>query len=139
MAFLICLMAFLRRQNARKGKEAGLQHGVRAPTHAARLRHRRGIDHIKAELFLDQLLLPLARQLLPGVLRAIGRIEQDRRAGRRVTEDVGVADEMKLAAGHKAGLADQVGCTHRPRTEPQVRKSSSSPISSSRRRNNPAS
>ena len=108
-------------QHAGEREETGLQHGVGPATHAAGLRDGGGVDDVQLELLRDEYLLPLERELGPGGLRGIGRVEQHRGAGGGIAEHVGAAHKIELAAGHEVRPADQVGRADRPRTEAQVR------------------
>ncbi len=76
-----------------------------------------GVDGEEAELLLDDLLLHLARQVVPDRVRAVRRVEQEDGAGGGVLEHVDLVEELELVAGDEAGLLDQVGRADRPRAE----------------------
>ena len=106
---------FVARQHAGDREEAGLHDGVDARAHAGALGEVVGVDGEEAELLLDDLLLHLARQLVPDLVGGERRIQQERGAGRRVLEDVDLVDELELMAGDEAGAVDEVRRADRPR------------------------
>ena len=60
---------------------------------------------------LDDLLLHLARQLLPDLVGGERRVQQEHRARRRVLEHVDLVQELELMAGDEAGAVDQIGAS----------------------------
>ena len=64
----------------REREEAGLHDRVDAPLQAGLARDAVGVDDEEAQLLLDDLLLDLARQLVPDRLGAVRRVQEERRA-----------------------------------------------------------
>ena len=62
-----------------------------------------GVDRVEADPLLDDLLLHLARQLVPDLVGGQRRVQQERRARRGVLEHVDLVDELELVAGDEAG------------------------------------
>ncbi len=67
----------IARQHAGDGEEADLHDRVDAAAHPGVARHSVGVDHVEFQLFVDDLLLDRARQLIPDLIRAKGRVEQE--------------------------------------------------------------
>ena len=75
----------LARQHAGDGEEAGLHDRVDAPAHAGVLGDLVGVDHVELQLLVDDLLLHLARQVVPDLVRAVRGVQQEHRARLRRT------------------------------------------------------
>ena len=99
----MCLIASSRGQDPGDREEARLHDGVDARAHAGALRQVVGVDREEADLLLDDLFLHLPRQVIPDLVGGERRVQQERRAGRRVFEDVDLVDELELMAGDEAG------------------------------------
>ena len=99
------------RQHAGDGEEAGLHDGVDAPAHAGLPGHVHRVDHVELQLLLDQVLLDLARQVVPDLVPAEGRVEQEDAARHRVAGHVVALEERELVAGHEVRPPDQVGAS----------------------------
>ena len=93
---------------------------MRVPMPAA-LRDRVGIDDEEAQLLVDDLLLHLARQLVPDLVGPYGAFSRKTPPGSRVLEHVEALEEVELVAGDERRLRDQVRRADRPRPEAQVR------------------
>ena len=91
------------RQHAGDGEEAGLRHGVDAAGEAGLLRHRERVDDVERELLVEDLLLRLARQLVPHLVRPVGAVEQEGGAGPRERQHVELLHELELVAGDEVG------------------------------------
>ena len=71
-------------------------------------RHLIGVDHVELHLPLDDPLLDLAGQVVPDLVRAVGRVQQERRARRGVLDHVVAVEEDELMAGDEVRAPDQV-------------------------------
>ena len=80
---------------------------MRVPMPALR-RQCVGVDGEEAELLLDDLLLHLARQVVPDLVGREWGVQQERRARRRVLEHVDLVDELELVAGDEPGAIDEI-------------------------------
>ena len=76
---------------------------------------------MEPQLLVDDLLLHQARQPIPHLLRAVGRIEQERGTRRGDPQDVQPFEKIKLVARHEAGASDQVRRMDGLGAEAQVR------------------
>ena len=123
MAFLIASDRFVRRQDAADREEAGLHDGVDAAAHAGLFSHGVAVHHVELQLLFDDLLLDGAREMVPNLVRAVKRIQQERCARPRGPEHVHALEEGELVAGHEARVADEVARMDRLGAEPQVRDS----------------
>jgi len=112
---------FVARQDARDGEEAGLHDRVDAPSHAGLARDLVGVDHEQTQPLIDELLLHLARQLIPDLARRVGRVQQNDRSRGGVLEDVVAVEKAELVAGDEAGPPDEVRGADRARPEAQMR------------------
>ena len=68
----------------------------------------------------DDLLLDLARQVVPDRLGAVRRVEQEHGAGNRRLQHVETVEKIELVAGDEIGPADEIGGKDRPRPEAQM-------------------
>ena len=114
------------RQHTADGEEAGLHNGIDAPAHTSSLSHLVSINHIEAQVFIDDGLLSLSGDFIPDLVRSIRAVEQEDRSRRSVLEDVKALQEIELVAADKVSFADQVGRLYWPRAEAQVRNRNSS-------------
>ena len=112
---------FFLRQHTRNGKEAGLHDGIDAAAHAGFLGNRVAVDHIKFQLLIDDLLLHLARQLIPDPIGRERAVQQERRALIRVAQHVNAFQERELVASHEVRARDEIARFERFWTEAQVR------------------
>ena len=103
------------------GEIAGLHDGVDAPPHARIHRHLLRVDDVDLQVLLDDLLLHDLRQLIPGTLRAMRRIEQEISARGGILEDVHMFEEIELMAGDEPRLADQIGRPDGVGADPEMR------------------
>jgi hypothetical protein len=71
-------------------------------------------------LLIDDLLLYLARQMVPGFTRAVRAVQQKCRVRLRRGEHVNPIEKLKLMASNEVGPIDEVSRFDLPRTEPQV-------------------
>ena len=110
----------LARQDAGDREEAGLHDRVDPAAHARLARHRGRVDRVEADALVDQLLLHLARQLLPDLVGRVGRVQQEDRPLRRVFEHVDPFQELELMARDEPGLRDQIGRPDRTGARAQV-------------------
>ncbi len=115
------LDGLLARQHAGEREEAGLHDGIDARAHAGGLGDADRVNHVELDLLLDQGLLGRPRELVPDLVHAVVRVEQERAAGHQVLEHVVAVQEDRLMAGDEIGLADQVDRANRLRAEAQVR------------------
>jgi hypothetical protein len=99
---------FLARQDAGYREEAGLHDRVDAAAHADFAGHSVGVDGVKGELLLDDLLLDLPGQVLPDLVLREGSIQEEDASGHGVLEHVEALEEAELVAGHEARLLDEV-------------------------------
>ena len=72
-----------------------------------------GVDHVEPQLLLDDLLLHLARQLVPDLVRPERGVQQERRRRARVLEHVEFLEEVELVARDEVALliryAERIG------------------------------
>ena len=108
------------RQNARDGEEAGLHDRIGAPAHAAFLSDGGGVDAVDLELLLDDRLLDLAREALPGLFGTERGVDQEGRARLGKLDHLVLVEEDPLVTGDEVGLLDEVARTNRSRSEAQV-------------------
>ena len=110
----------LARQDAGDREEAGLHDRVDAAAHAGLLGHVVGVDGVDLQLLVDDLVLDLARQVLPDLVLGVGRVQQEGAARHRVLEHVVALEEAELVAGHEVRLLDEVGGADGAGAEAQV-------------------
>ena len=84
--------------------------------------HPVGVDHVELQLLVDDLLLHLAGQVVPDLVRPVGAVQQERRPGHGHRQHVDPLGEVELVAGDEVGLVDQVRALDRPRAEADVRR-----------------
>ena len=111
----------VRGEDAGDREEAGLHDGVDAAAHPRFAGHAHGVDGVDLQALGEDRLLHLARQVVPQLVRRVGRVEEEHRARGRALQHVVVLEQLELVAGHEAGAADEVGRAQRARAEAQVR------------------
>ncbi len=93
------------RQHPAHREEAGLHDGVDAPAHAGLARHLVCIDDVNAQLARDDLLLHLARQMIPNFIGRVRRVEQEGRAAIGRREHIHPFEKRELMASDEARRA----------------------------------
>ncbi len=126
------------RQDPGKVEETWLHHRVDPAAHAGLGRDGQGVDHPQVDVLVDQESLDTGRQVLPDLVRAVRRVEQQRRPVARGLEDLGLAQQAELVAGDEVGLLDEVGRADRFRPEAQMGHGDRARTSWSRIRSSPA-
>ena len=96
-------------QHAADGEEARLHNRIDAHAQIQLRSQGVGVDVVELQLLALDLLLDHPGQLLPDLLRRVGRVEQNRRALFGQGQHVVAAQEAELMDGHKVGLTDEVG------------------------------
>src|SRR5262249_35504284 len=82
-------------QHAADGEEAHLHNRIDVPAHAAVACHLDGVDDVEASLPFDKLFLHHARQVTPGIVWAVRRIEQEHAAWNQPLEHVVALKEYR--------------------------------------------
>jgi hypothetical protein len=95
----------LLRQDAGDAEEARLHDSVDAPPHPRMLCEAIGVNGEEPDALLDYLLLHLAWQLIPDLVRGVGRVQQEDRSWSGVLKYVDLVQEVELVAGHEAGAS----------------------------------
>ena len=109
------LDGLLTRHDTGDREETGLQHRVGARPETRGPRNRGGVDDVKGDTQLYDPVLHRARQLLPHLIRRIGRVDQQRRTGLGELQHVHpLQDRPVMAAdevrpGHQIRRLDRVG------------------------------
>ena len=93
------------RQHPADREEAGLHDGIDAAAHPRLARHLVRIDDEKAQLAVEDLLLHLARQMIPHLLGRIRRVEKERRTAIGRRQHIHPFEERELMASDEAGPA----------------------------------
>ena len=127
----------LARQHAGDREEAVCMIVLMRPPMPVSLGHLQGVDHVELQLLLDELLLHLARQVVPDLVRAVRGVEQEDAARAGELQDVELLQERELVAGDEVRRADQVGASGSAAGRSAGARRSSPRISSSRRRSSP--
>ena len=86
-------------------EEGGLHDGVDAAAHAGLLGDGHAVDHVEAELLVDDGLLDLGGDLVPDLVGGEGAVEEEDAALLGVGEHVELLEEGELVAGDEVGLA----------------------------------
>jgi hypothetical protein len=107
-------------QDVRQGEERRLQGDVETAAEADFLGHAVTVQHVKLHLFLDDLFLGVGRQVVPHLVGGQRAVEQEGRALLGVFQDVVLAHEVVVVAGHEVGLLNEVGRADGLFAEPQV-------------------
>ena len=110
-----------RGQHTRDVEEAGLHDGVDTRPHAGLLGHLVGVDHVEAQLLVDDLLLHFLRQLVPHLVRPVHAVEQEHPTRLAVLQHVVALEERPLMAGQKLRLGDEVAGANHVGSKAQVR------------------
>ena len=97
------------REHVGNGEEAGLHDRIDAPAHAGGLGHGVGVDDITFEFFGDDFPLDFDGKMIPDIVGAEGRVEQERRALLGVIHHVVTLQKRPLMAGDKVRPFDQEG------------------------------
>ncbi len=108
------------RQHAGDGEEARLHDRVDARAHARLAGDRVGVDHVELQLLVDDLLLHGARQVIPDLVRAVGRVQQERASGNGPLEHVDPLQERPLVTGDEVRPGDEVRAAERLGAEAKV-------------------
>ncbi len=95
--------AFLPRQHAADGEEAGLQDGVHPRPQAQALRDAARVDHEEAQALLDDMLLHRSRQMVPHGRCVVRGIDEDRRSLSGRTQDIQFLQKIKLVNADEIG------------------------------------
>ena len=109
------------RQRAGELEEAGLHHGVDAVAQARFVGDGVGVDDPELEVLVDQLLLHVARQVVPDLVCRVGAVQQEGGALAGEVEHLHALEQAELVAGQKVGLGDEIGGADLLGTEAQVR------------------
>src|SRR4029453_18315837 len=97
------------RQDAADAEKAGLHDRVDATAHSDLPCQRIRVDREETNLFLDDLLLHLARKTIPNSAAFARRVQQKDRAVCRVLEHVDLVDELELVTRNETRAVDEVG------------------------------
>ena len=111
----------LARQHAGDREEARLQHGVDPSAQAGVARDLGGVDHVKAELPVQDLLLHRARQPVPYRFGSMRRVEQEGPTLDGEAQHVDPVQDGRLMTGDELGRLQQIRRADRSRPEAQVR------------------
>ena len=111
----------LRRQHAGEREEARLEDRVHAAGEAGLTRDLARVDDVQPQLLREDVLLHVARQPVPDVVRAVRRVQEDRRSVGRDREDVHAPEEVELVARDELRALDEIRRPDRPGAEAEVR------------------
>ena len=101
-------------------EERGLEHGVGARAHAGRLGDLGGVDHVEADLLVDDLLLDLVGEVLPDLVGRVGRGEEEGGAVLGLGEHVVLLDEGEVVARDEVRVGAEVRAADRLVAEAEV-------------------
>ena len=108
-------------QHAGNGEKANLHHGVDPSAHARIFGHLEGVDHVKLQLFLNDLTPYRARQMPPHFAGAEMRIQKKGAAPAEILEHVVAFEKYELVAAHEIRLVHEIGRADRLGAKTQMR------------------
>src|SRR5262249_29710979 len=108
------------RHNAGEREEAGLQDGVGARSETQGERDLRRVDDVKIELLVDDLLLHLARQLVPDLVRAIRAVEEQGAFLGGAGERIDLEQKIELVHANEVRRLEKIRRTNGLWTETQM-------------------
>ncbi len=95
------------------------------------------VDDVEPQFLRQDLLLHLARQMIPDLPGTVDSVQQEHRTGTGILQHVELLQELELMTGDEVSIMDQVLRADGARTETQMGDGHWHPISSSRRRSSP--
>ena len=119
--FLDAHDGFVFGEDTRKFEEARLHDRVDAIAHAGLFGNGVGVDDVQLDLLVDDFLLRLGRNVIPGIVGGIRAVHEERGADFGIGQNVAFLDKTKLMHGDEVRALNQIRTLDRLLAKTEVR------------------